>query len=119
MEIGIKEAVTAAYMALAALELTLYVLTDLAAFYIIPLVLTAVATGLSLRLGHELASILVWATGIVTFVFGSSAAYASLSLGSASIVFGYAMVLFSIGAIALTVYVSLKLPEFGAVELED
>jgi hypothetical protein len=116
MKIGKKEGVTGAYIGFAALEVVLYVLSGFSATYIIPLALASMVTGMCLRRGYDWASIFVWANGIVTLAFGSSIAYASLRLGQASMVLGFAMVALSVGSIALVVYVSLNLARFRAAE---
>jgi hypothetical protein len=118
MEFG-KETAAIVFFAFAFLELALFGLSNLRAFYILPLALASAVTGLGIWFGYVWSSILMWATNIVTLVFGSIIAYASLSLGPASMIFGIAMIAFSAAVFAITVYVSLNWRKLIVAKRED
>ncbi|MCJ7632747.1 hypothetical protein MUP77_10205 [Candidatus Bathyarchaeota archaeon] len=116
MRSEIKDLVSVTYFVFTIIEMALCGLSSFRAVYIVPLALVSAVTGEGIRRGYRWSSILLWATCIVSFVFGSSVAYASLLLGSASTFFGVAMVAFTVGTVAIQVYVSLNWRRLMVVE---
>ena len=108
MKLEIKNIVVTAYFALAIIEVILYGLTGLLATYLVGIALASAATGHSIRQGYWWASIVMWATFMVSIVFASLTAYASVSLGNSSIPFGVAMIALAIVSFVLPTYSALN-----------
>jgi uncharacterized membrane protein YccC len=108
MKLEIKNTVVAAYFALAIVEVILYGLTGLLATYLVGIALASAATGHGIRQGYWWASIVMWATFVVSLSFASFTAYASVSLGSSSIPLGAAMIALAIASIVLPIYSALN-----------
>ncbi len=103
-----REIVGISYFVLAIAEVVLYGLSGLLGVYMIALAAALAATGQAVRRGYWWASTLVWASSLVLFVFGAVAAYASFSLGTASLPFGLIMVVLTIASLVLPVYAALN-----------
>jgi hypothetical protein len=108
MKLEIRDTVVASYFVLAIIEIALYGLTGLLAIYLVGIALSSAATGQSIRRGYWWASTVMWATFLVSLVFGSITVYASISLGNASVLLGVAMIVFTMVSIALPMYSALN-----------
>ena len=108
MKLEIRKIVVTAYFALAIIEVVLYGLTGLLATYLVGIALASAAAGQSIRQGYWGASIIMWATFVVTLIFGSFTAYASVILGNPSILLGVAMIAFTMVSIILPIYSALN-----------
>jgi len=108
MKLEIKNIIVTAYFALAIIEVILYGLTGLLATYLVGIALASAATGHGIRQGYWWTSIVMWGTFLVSLIFGSFTAYASVSLGNSSIPLGVAMIAFTIASIILPMYSALN-----------